>query len=358
MTEIYSQNAMDPVENISYAEGIVTAVDYLANSLTVSVDSAEFSGLSIAYDSAEGRPSTYAFSVNDRVAVRLYGGTPSHIIGFTDRLWPFIPMPAECLKYNNIIAAKSIFQDTPFVKAELNAFTGIYEQISKSYCGITAPTYINLPAPENTDGLLYSIQEHSSSGIYSRRTRYYYEDKFIFETYNEETTSHVFNGTRSNIIAAYRDPISNACFVIYQINTFTNWVPQTSGRVDFDFYIYSSLGMHQKITGGYSIVTGASSPSFGECIGYSASGFYFSDGEGTAFVCGFYRRAINPFTAPSGTNVVSAGEYLGYHRFMHTWQPEGFNTALSGYQCNENGQILLSDGIYADPAALLYKKKR
>jgi len=225
-------------------------------------------------------------------------------------------------------------------------------------CSITQGNYINQPVPADMTGQLYAVQEHRTTNVYSRLTRMYYGYEFIYETYNEETFSGVFNGTRSNIIGAYKDPVSGEAFVIYQINTFTDWLPRTSGRVDFDFYIYSSLGLHRKLATAYSEITGVSSPVYGECLNYYPNGFYFEDTQGTSiFACEFYTCAVSPFTASNNTNVVSPSATLQYIRFIHSWSPEGNDTALTIYPCAEDGSIELPNGESLEAGVRLYCKK-
>ncbi|MGE4268453.1 MAG: hypothetical protein AB7F25_13550 [Deferribacterales bacterium] len=356
---IYSQNALDPTENISYAEGRVTKTNHSANTVEVTVDNAVYGGLPIEYESVEARPESYAFSVNDPVVVRQYKGVPSHITGFKDRLWPFVPMPAEAYETDNFILSSGLLHRTEFVRSPKAAFNTAYEAMKKKTCAVSTPTYINQPAPDDTNGKIYSLQVHQTTNVYTRLTRYYFGSEFIYETYNEETTSGVFNGTRSNVITAHVDPISGAAFMIYQVNTFTDWKPQTSGRVDFDFYLYSSLGIHEKIASAYALITGASSPVYGECIGYDTTGFYCEDTADTGFfISGFYTCAVNPFTADSGVNTVSQGEYLKYGRFIQSWAPDGYGTSVSDYNCDENGNIELAAGLYVSPDGNIYKKKR
>jgi len=356
---IYSQNALDPTENISYAEGRVTKTNHTENTVEVAVSGAAYGDLPIVYESADGKPESYAFSVSDTVVVRLYKGVPSHIIGFKDRLWSFVPMPAEVYETDNFIMSSGLLHRTELIRSQKAAFNRAYEAMKKRTCAVSTPTYINEPAPDDTNGKIYSLQVHQTTNVYTRLTRYYFGSEFIYETYNEETTSGVFNGTRSNVITAHVDPISGAAFVIYQINTFTDWKPQTSGRVDFDFYLYSSLGTHEKIASAYTIVTGASSPVYGECIGYETTGFYCEDTAGTGFfIGGFYTCSVNPFTAASGTNTVSTGAYIKYSRFIQSWAPDGYGTSVINYNCDENGNIELTDGLYVSPDGNIYKKKR
>ncbi len=359
MNAIHSLNALDPTERISYAEGRVVKADHAADKVTVSVNGGTFSDLPIVYESADGRPSSYAFANNDAVVVRLYEGTPSHITGFKDRLWPFIPMPAEAYETGSGIMSAGLFTQTDFVRSDKTAFKEIYREMPQNDCAITQANYIDQPVPDDMTGQLYAVQEHRTTSVYSRLTRMYYGDKFIYETYNEETFSGVFNGTRSNIIGAYKDPVSGEAFVIYQINTFTDWLPRKSGRVDFDFHIYSSLGLHQKLASAYSDITGTASPVYGECIGYYPNGFYFEDTPDTSiFACEFYTCSISPFTASNNTNVVSPSTTLQYIRFIHSWSQEGNDTALTIYPCTEDGKIELPGGEYADTDLYLYSKKR
>ncbi len=359
MNAIYSQNALDPTERISYAAGHVVKADHAADKVTVSINGETYSDLPIVYESADGRPSSYAFANNDSVVVRLYEGVPSHIIGFNDRLWAFIPMPAEVYETSSGIMSAGFLMQTDYIRSDRTAFNTAYRQMPRNTCEITQTNYIDQPVPDNMTGQLYAVQEHRTTDVYSRLTRMYYGDKFIYETYNEETFSGVFNGTRSNIVGAYKDPISGETFVIYQINTFTDWLPRKSGRVDFNFYVYSSLGLHQKLASAYSVITGTSSPVYGECLNYYPNGFYFEDVPGTSiFSCGFYICTVEPFTASNNTNVVSPSSILQYVRFTHSWAPEGQDTALTVLPCSEDGRVGLPNGEYAEPGINLYCKRR
>lgn len=359
MNAIYSQNALDPTWKISYAEGRVVKADHTADRITVSVNGETLSDLPIVYESADGRPSSYAFSNNDSVVVRLYEGVPSHIIGFKEGLWPFVPMPADTYETATGMMSSGLFTQTGYIRSEKTLFKEIYRLMPRNSCDITQTNYIDQPVPADMTGQLYAVQQHRTTNVYSRLTRMYYGDELIYETYNEETFSGVFNGTRSNIIGAYKDPVSEEAFVIYQINTFTDWLPRTSGRVDFDFYVYSSLGVHQKLASAYSTITGASSPVYGECFNYYANGFYSEDETDTSiFICGFYICSVAPFTASNNTNVVAPSSTLQYVRFIHSWSPEGYDTALTVIPCAEDGTIELSGGEYAEPDLNLYCKKR
>jgi len=357
MTEITSVNAMYPAERIAYAKGRVIYSDYIENGIRVSVNGSEYT-LPAAYDSADGKPSAYAFSTGDIVAVRTYEGLPTHIAGFEDRLWPFIPMPAEVNIEADRVFSSSLFQETPVIESDSTLFFQAYEKLPETECAIGFTSYVNVPAPD-MEGRLVSLQTHATGNVFSRLSKFYYDGEYIYETYNEESFDGVFNGTRSNIIAAYKDPSSGTAFVIYQINTYTEWLPRISGRVDFDFYIWSSKGHNQRICGGYSHVTEAVSEASGQCIGYETTGFCAEDSEGmSVLVCGFYICSIGSFSASAGNNFVDTGGYEQFMRFTMAAMPEGTYSADRIYECSESGHIRLGEGIYADPKNSIYRKKR
>lgn len=357
MTEISSLNAMYPAERIAYARGRVLYSDYIENSIRVAVNGFEYT-LPAAYDSADAKPSAYAFSTGDVVAVRTYEGLPTHIAGFEDRLWPFIPIPAEVSISADRVFSSSLFQETPLIESDRSMFLSAYEKLPEKECEIGFTSHVNEPAPD-MEGRLVSVQTHTTGNVFSRLSKFYYNGEFIYETYNEETFGGVFNGTRSNIIAAYKDAASGRAFVIYQINTYTDWLPYTSGRVDFDFFIWSSTGLSRRICGGYSDIAGVISPATGQCIGYDTTGFFAEDSEGmSVLVCGFYICKAESFSAPASNNFVDTGDYEQFLRFTAVSMPEGTYSADRAYGCNDSGDIRLGEGIYADPKNSIYRKKR
>lgn len=349
------KNAKEAADSISYRRGIVTGTDYNGGAVDVIADGVPAQSIPVVYDCGDGSYGPFAFCIGDDVMVRYYNGYPQNVVGFYGNLWPCIPMPSYTMISDDKVYSRSLFQDTGYVRSSLALFGTRYSQIEKRTCAVNYELYINKPCPDMSDKFV--ILETDVGSDPSRDVNMYYDGTFVYHTYNANP-SDVFNGTRSNIIGAFINPYTKTGLLVYQVNTFTNWRPQVSGHVDFDFYLYASTGTHIRICGASCDVTGAVSAVSGECVSY-AEGFRCDDEQlGRFMSCTLYKSKADTFTADQFTNTLNAGDRLSNTVLTEYISADGIKNVTETYSTDAAGMITYPDGSAGYPSRLFYKKIR
>ncbi|PLX65999.1 MAG: hypothetical protein C0602_12770 [Denitrovibrio sp.] len=265
-------NTLDVVENISYQEGVVTHVDYEKDTADFVSGGITYKEVPVFYNHPDAKKeqrngslngSSKAFCRGDEIIIRMFRNEPSHIIGFISSLWPCIKVPAFVFTGANPYAYDE--HTGGYEKIESTLFYERYKTLTLGTCYASFTTYVNQQNADISTGFV-SAQTHWTDSKYHRESKFYYNGESIYNTYNNETFSNVFNGTRSNILGAYTHPDNGWGALIYQVNTFYDWKPRVSGRVKFDFYIYTSTGTHTKLATAEADVTGASVQATGSIV--------------------------------------------------------------------------------------------
>lgn len=365
---INSNNALDPVENISYKKGRVVKADYLGNLLDVSCGGSIHKNLPVFYRCNGGENEdihgstaggSFAFTLEDEVLVRFYNGRADRVCGFYGDLWPCIPMPAMAIASDTVIYSKNLFQNTEYAETDTELFLKRYTKISEKNCDTELSTYSNTSLPEDYQNRFIAVVMSGLSGdLYYRHTTVYFSGTSIYTTYNYETRSGgVFNGTRSNVIAAFVHPLTGDGVLVYQINTFTDWLPQVSGRVDFAFYIYCSSGYHELISTGYSIVSSEVSDANGTGISES-SGFYTDTADtGYAFCMSASVENLMNFTAEAGEQLPTYSDKTQKLIFTLYYTEDGAVINISEMEYDSSEKLLMPDGEYRYAEINFYRKK-
>lgn len=364
---IRSINALDPTENISYRKGRVIRADYAENRLDVVCGDETFRRLPVfyhctgsentdAYGSVSG--GSLAFALEDEVLVRFYKGDADMVCGFYDKIWPCIPMPAMALATEEKIYARSLFQETDYTETARTLFEKRYAAITEKTCSVSLTTVSNAPLPADYHNRFIAVVTSGFDGTYYyRNTTVYFNGTPVYTTANYETTGSVFNGTRSNIIAAFVHPVTNEGILVYQVNRFTDWVPKTSGRVDFSFHIYFSSGRHEETASGYSVVTGGISEASGTGI-TDAQGFYTDTADtGYAFCMNVTVENMMNFSAASGEQKPAYSNKS--HSLVYTlfYGSDGGEINTARLEYDEWERLLMPDGEYGYAEIHFYKKK-
>lgn len=244
---IKSISTLDPAEYIAYESGIITQVNSLNDTADVQTSSQTYNDVPVFYNCPEAsavqrngalKNSSDAFCRGDEVIVRIYQGAKTHIIGFTGDLWLYIKVPAF------VFAGGYLFNESEesFSPISSELFHTRYKEIQLETCSENFTTYINNDDADISEGFV-SSQTHWTDSRYNRDSKFYFNGELFYQTYNNETFTGTFNGTRSNIIGSYVHPDSGWGVCIYQINTFYDWRPHISGRIKFDFFF-----THQQVS--------------------------------------------------------------------------------------------------------------
>lgn len=348
------KNAKEAADSVSYHRGKIIKPDFLSNIADVSVYGTEYLGLPVTYDCGDGKNGAYAFTINDDVLVRSFNSTPQCVAGFYGDLWPCVPMPSQTYIIGDKAYSKSMFQETEYIQSNLTLFQQRYTQIYKKSCAVTPALYVNQPQPDMT-GRFVTLETDTYSPT-ARDVNVYYDGIKIYHTYNSDPLE-VFNGTRSNYLGTYQNPKTGAGIMVYQINTFTDWRPQISGHVDFDFYLYSSTGVSVRLCGASCNVTGEVSPATGECVN-SVSGFYCDDdATGNIFHCVMRIAEAATFSADKYSNGVNSGGLLRDVTLSVSVTDSGAINVINTYTTDSDGNITYPDGSKGQPSDIYYKKK-
>lgn len=287
-------NTLDATENISYAAGTVTKVDYEKGT----ADIEGYKNLSVEY--ACMGSAADAFAIGDDVIVRKFAGVPSHIIGFTGDMWPSLRTPALIFDEG----APYIYRNRSAEKLPIR-FYDRYEKLDEYDCAVSHTFYLNNNNAETNDAFT-TIEHDWTDGRYNRDTKFYYKDELIYQTYNNETYDGVFNGTRSNVFGRFIHPESGEACMVYQVNTFYDWLPRVSGRVSFDFYIYISGLLHTRLASAKADVTGYSTQAEGSVLSEALCTALTTPDNRSILKAELTVREAGDFTSDGSTN------YIGY----------------------------------------------
>jgi len=313
MYRIEEINALDTLEKTGFQTGTITALNRQTDTADINCNGSAYTSIPVFYNApcAGGTQSngslagcSDAFASGDEVIVRFYSGRPSHIIGFSGFLWPCIATPAfvfgsdsgdlilneRHIRFDDITDSRFYDRYTP------TEILGAEAEIS---------TYINEPDADVSSGFI-SFQTHWTDSMFHRETQFLFNGEPVYSTYNYETYSNVFNGTRSNVFGAYIHQQTGWGAAFYQINTFYDWKPRTFGRVEFDFYFYSSTTGSVKIASAVSEVTGGYSKATGTALETS----YIKQSADMIFTGLFSLWEAESFTSDGSTNLLNTGEPL------------------------------------------------
>ncbi|PLX68630.1 MAG: hypothetical protein C0603_05615 [Denitrovibrio sp.] len=362
--KLYSNNTLDPVENISFQTGYVTEVDYLNDTAIIDCGTI-YQSVPIFYNCPSAgseqsngslERSSSAFCKGDEVVVRFYKGSPSHIIGFKDELWPCIKTPALLFR-SEIDDYFLDIDNSVFNKVGNSLFYDRYKELALTNDSVEITTYINQPDADISTGFV-SYQIHWIDGKMNRYTQMYFNGELIYSTLNNETNWHVFNGTRSNILSLCVHPVTGWGSMIYQINTYYNWQPQESGRVEFDFYLYTSTGTHIKLASAEVNVTGEYSQATGLALSDQIVLSGTDEQIGNISLGNIDISEAGVFSADSSTNYIGTADNISKVILKTS---EGANTPIDQLitiDTNSNGGPLLTDGTPTDFNNEIYIKKR
>lgn len=361
-SKIMCRNTLDAVENIGFLKGEVLSVNYEHDTASLESNAQPYYDIPVFYNApiAENvqkndsiKSSSKAFCRGDEVIARMYKGEPSHIIGFTGDLWPCVKVPAFTFNQSYMYDEAA---DT-FTEITSPLFNTRYKTLTKDNCSKSFTTYINQPDADISTGFV-SSQTHWTDSKYHRESKFYYNGELIYTTYNNETFSHYFNGTRSNILGSYIHPDSGWGALIYQVDTFYNWRPLSSGRVIFDYYLYTSTGTHTKLATAEADITGASVQASGMCVDsvniYSSKDSF--TGEILSGTLKIYEAGI--FSSDGSTNILGKNdckEMLLISLMNGAQSPE---VKISKMPTNIYGAVKMPDGGYSDGSFEIYIKNR
>lgn len=310
---INEKTAADTLANTGFKEAIITKVNRTEDSADIICGNVSYSGVPIFYNcdcagaiisNGALEASSDAFASGDAVMVRFYNGAPSHIIGFTGPLWPCIAVPAFVF-------------DSLIFSERYERFDSIDDRFYDRYTPLTLTdaeaeisTYINDANADISTGFV-SFQTHWVDTEYHRDTQFLFNGDTVYSTYNHETTDNVFNGTRSNVFGAYIHPETGWGAAVYQINTFYDWKPRESGRVTFDFYLFTSIGGVSLLASAECDVNGYTSFATGEAV-ENVSFHYSSDPDSGGMLTGIFGiYEAGTFTSDGSTNQINIGDEQG-----------------------------------------------
>lgn len=281
---ISNRTALEPVEHTGYTSGTIDSVDFENDTADILCGGELYTAVPVFYNCPEAgavqpngalRNSAAAFARGDEVLVRTHDSLPSHIAGFTGDLWPAVKTPA--FVFDSAYTYDHRTSSLREIPSQL--FFERYGRLDTTPCEVQFETYVN-QQPDDLSSGFKSVQQHNDyGGSHNRLSRFYCMGRLICTTYNSEDGNGIFNGTRANILGAFRNQETGWGCVIYQINTFTDWRPGISGNVRFDYHIYTSAGLRQKIASAQTDITGYES----ECTGETVSAPGFSAASNTAY---------------------------------------------------------------------------
>ncbi len=286
------------------------------------------------------------------------GGTPSHIIGFKDELWACIKTPALLFTAEGGADYALDIDETTFTKIDSPLFQTRYKTMPLRYDRVSITTYINDPNADISSGFV-SNQVHWTDGTWNRDTKVYFNGDLIYTTLNSETYSHVFNGTRSNIISlCIHSETGWGGSMIYQVNTFHDWLPQKSGRVEFDFYLYTSTGTHEKIASAEVDVTSANDQATGKIVNNQIVLSGSDEHLGHMSLANIEVAEAGVFFSDGSTNYIGSGMKTDMIIMTTTQGTDNAVDKSITLQTNSFGQPLLPDGTPADFYNEIYVKSR
>lgn len=306
MDMIHSTSIKDPLRNIGYKTGIVLGTNREAVTATV-LTGGDVLTLPVVYNCPAGYSSADAFAVGDDAVIRLYKGEPSHVVGFTRGSWPCVRTPALVFE-----AEEPYTYDTEAFIQHPAKFYDRYKPLTEYGCEVSHTHYINR-SDAVTNEAFTTIETDWYDGAWNRYTEFYYGAELIYTTHNNETAAHVFNGTRSNVFGRYINPRTGWACMIYQINTFTDWKPRTSGRVDFDYYLYTSTGINMPIASAYAEVNSASAQTYGLVISEASCAILLDSYAGNIMKADITLCSGGMFTSDGSINTAEADEEMKHN---------------------------------------------
>lgn len=331
MNRINSNEIRDAVENIGYKIGMVTDTDYENEKVTVLSSGANVT-LPVVYNCTSGYSSADAFAIGDDVIVRTYKGEPSHVIGFTGDSWPCVQTPAFTFE-----SAEPYTYESESFRQHPAKFYERYKPLKEYACEVDHTRYINDSSGETNNAFTTFITTWTDDK-WHRYSEFYYGSELIYTTYNNETSSKIFNGTRSNVFGRYIDPVTGNGCMIYQINTFTNWQPQSTGRVAFDYYIYTSKGGSTLVSSAYADVNSASVQTYGLVVGETTCSVMKDAYAGSIMKADISIYTGGLFTSDGSTNITGTDEEIKhtYALITEASQANVFSIATAEMPHNSN----------------------
>jgi len=309
---IESKNALDPAFYIGYQKGAVLKVNHAEDTADIEIDGKIHLGVPVFYNCAKSgsirkngalKNSSLAVTRGDEVIVRTDKGKPSHITGFTDGLWPCIKTPAYVFsnaQHRFLLDEKTL----GFSKIDADIFDKRYKPVSTGFMYNSVTTYINDPEPDISEGFC-TVQTHWTDSRMHRKTDVFFNGNKIYSTFNSETSEGVFSGTRSNIFGVYIHPLTDWGCMVYQVNTFYGWMPQASGRVVFDFYMYTSTGTHTKLCSAQADISGEISAGTGEVLRLADVRYITGEDTGEMLTRRIQISEAGNFSSDGSTNYIS-----------------------------------------------------
>jgi hypothetical protein len=283
----------------------------------------------------------------------MYKGSPSHITGFAGDIWPCISTPAHIFT-GQVSAARYVYdaQDGQFILIDNDKFYDRYQKLTLSYSAASIYYTSDTDVDYNTG--FVAVKTAWTDTEAHRDTEFYLFGDLIFSTSNRETTDGVLNGTRGNILGAFIHPESGWGTLVYQVNTFYDWMPQVSGSVLFDYYIYCSGGIHTKLASAAADITGVSS----QGSGFVASmPVFYSAVDKTSGNMQFGSVVISEagtFSSDGSTNIIGASQY---HNFTFFSRDEASESSFS-IPVSDGGYISTEMGDPVHSTYDIYMKKR
>lgn len=359
---IYSKTTEDPILNIGYCKAAVLKIDRVNDTGDIDCGNNVYESVPFFYNCPSAgsvmengavKGASKAFAIGDDVLVRVYRGKPSHITGFAGDIWPCISTPAHL--FTGQSGSRYIYdtQDELFMAVDCDGFYDRYEKLTLSYSSVSVKTYINAPEIDYSAGFV-AVENTWTDTEAHRDTGYYYMGEQIFFTSNHETGDGVINGTRGNILGAFIHPDTGWGTLVYQINTFYDWLPQVSGSVDFDYFIYSSGGIHLKLTSARADVTGVSSAGSGLIASMPA---FYSATDEKAGAEQFGKIVISDagaFSSDGSTNIINGSQY----REIAYFSRDGTTESSFDIPVGDNGYIATDTGDPVYSSFEIYMKKR
>ena len=295
---------------------------------TVLIDG-EVLTLPVMYNCPSGYSSSYAFATGDDVIIRIYKDEPSHLIGFRGDSWPCVRTPAIVFE-----TEEPHIYDTDSFTQHPKVFYDRYKPLAEYECEVRHTHYVNDPDAKPDDAFT-AIETDWDDGRWHRYTELYYGSELIYTTYNNETKEHVFNGTRSNAFGSYINSYTGWGCMVYQINTFSEWKPRTSGRVTFDYYFYSSTGINTRIASAYADINSASAQTYGLVVD-NVSCVTLSDiYAGNIMKADITLCSGGMFTSDGTVNITEAGEEMKHTIYITTEGAEEPQTEIQSMNTDD-----------------------